>query len=368
MTKRILIAGGGTGGHVYPALATIAALNERGTFEFLYVGGKNGIETRIIPKHGIAMKTIWIAGITRSLALKNLLFPAKLVASLIASWRIVGRFRPHVAVGTGGYVSGPVLFAAARRGVPVLIQEQDVHPGLTTRLLAKYARIICLAFPAAQAHFKMAGARIRVTGNPVRQDLQDVTQNAGRQRFGLSENRLTLLVFGGSQGARAINVALLNILPALLEGINFQVIWQTGDGQHTAVTGRADFDTRRVVIRPYIEKMNAAYAAADVVLCRAGALTLAELAIVGKPAVLVPYPYAAGDHQVHNARMVEDAGAAVMVQEGDRWEETLRKALENILKNGSLREQQQTAWQTLARPHAAAQIADEIIRLADAQN
>ena len=168
---RVLIAGGGTGGHVYPALAIIDGLREKGSFEFLYVGGNGGIETRIVPPRQIPLKAIWISGFARSLSLKNLLFPIKLAVSMVQSWQIIRKFRPDVAVGTGGYVSGPVMYVAAQSGVPVLIQEQDVYPGITTRLLARYARRICLSFAAAQEHLSPHRAKITVTGNPVRAGL-----------------------------------------------------------------------------------------------------------------------------------------------------------------------------------------------------
>ncbi len=360
--KRILIAGGGTGGHVYPALATIEALKKRGEFEFLYVGGKKGIETRIVPSHNIPMKTMWIAGIARSLTFKNLIFPFKLMASLAASWRIVSKFRPDGAVGTGGYVSGPILFIAAKRGVPVLIQEQDVHPGLTTRLLAKYAQKICLAFPGAEKHFPGMAEKIVITGNPVRNDLLDITPAEGRKIWRLDENKLTIFVFGGSQGARSINQAIGKIIPELLRKYNIQILWQTGEKQYEAVIKNFEIDEKRMRIVPYVQKMNAAYAAADMVICRAGAITLAELAIVGKPAVLVPYPFAAGNHQALNSRMIENAGAALMVEEVNGWEAKLQKATEQLLKNPELREKQRAEWRKLARPNAADDIAVEIMK------
>jgi len=361
--KRILIAGGGTGGHVYPALATIEALKKRGDFKFLYVGGKNGIETRIVPSQNIPMKTIWIAGIARSLTLKNLLFPFKLLASLAASWKIVSRFRPDAAVGTGGYVSGPVLFITAKRGVPVLIQEQDVHPGLTTKLLAKHAKKICLAFPGAEKHFLGMSEKIVVTGNPVRNDLLGITPAEGRKIWQLDKDKLTIFVFGGSQGARSINEAMGKILPALLRKYDIQLLWQTGEKQYDAVIESLEIDEKRVRIVPYVKKMNAAYAAADLIICRAGAITLAELANVGKPAVLVPYPFAAGDHQVRNSQMIVEAGAAIMVEEKNGWGANLQMAIERLLTDPALREQQSTAWQKLARPTAADDIAAEIIKL-----
>ncbi|MCB0299207.1 MAG: undecaprenyldiphospho-muramoylpentapeptide beta-N-acetylglucosaminyltransferase [Calditrichaeota bacterium] len=362
---RVLIAGGGTGGHVYPALATIEALKKQGVTQFLYVGGKKGIETKIVPKYGIPMETIWISGIARSFTLKNLLFPFKMMSSLLNSWRIVSNFKPHVAIGTGGYVSGPILFAAAKRGVPVLIQEQDVHPGVTTRLLAKYAKTICLAFPAAVEKFREMAEKLKVTGNPVRQDLGKLSKNEGRDIWKLAQNRQTIFIFGGSQGARSINIAMQNLLPKLLKTYDLQVIWQTGESQYQSVVESVAIDPKRVKVVPYVQDMDAAYAVADLVICRAGALTLAELAIVQKPAILIPYPFAAGDHQIHNSRMIETAGAATMIPEGEGWESRLQSAIENALNKPELLAQQQHAWQPLARPNAARDIAAAALSLVE---
>ncbi len=362
-TRRVLIAGGGTGGHVYPALATIEALQKAGTFEFLYVGGKGGIETRIVPRQGIPMETIWIAGIARRFTLKNLLFPVKLLASLWASRNIIKKFRPDVAIGTGGYVSGPILYMAAKMNIPVLIQEQDAHPGLTTRLLAKYARRICLAFPGMEVHFPAWTEKLVVTGNPVRADLRDISAAAARREWGFTPERPTLFVFGGSQGARSINLAMEKILPDLLEKYHLQVLWQTGESQYAAVCERMGTGSDRLKIVPYVQKMNAAYAAADVVVCRAGAITLAELAIVGKAAILVPYPFAAGQHQAHNSRLVEQTGAAVMITEAPGWENQLRETVEMLIAEPERRQKMSAAWQLLARPNAADEIAAEVLKL-----
>lgn len=365
MKKRVLIAGGGTGGHVYPALAIIEALKEKAEIECLYVGGKNGIETRIVPPLGIPMATIWIAGFSRSWTLKNLLFPVKLLSSLFKSRQIIRQFAPDVAVGTGGYVSGPPLYVAAKMKVPVLIQEQDAYPGVTTRLLAKYARRVCLSFEAAQKHFPELLEKLTVTGNPIRGNLDKGNRQKAIENWDLEDGRKTIFIFGGSQGARSINIAMSTILPEILEKYDVQVLWQTGRGQFESVMAANTVKNDRVKIVPYVEKMNDAYACADLIVCRAGASSLAELALVAKPTVLVPYPYAAGDHQVHNSRMMADAGAALMVQEGERWEIKLQSALEKILDDEKLQKSMPDAWQEIARPNAAAEIAGEILALAN---
>jgi len=359
-TGRILVAGGGTGGHVYPALATIEALKERGNFQFLYVGGKGGIETRIVPQHNLPMRTIWISGFTRSLTVKNLLFPFKLVSSLISSWKIVRDFKPEVAIGMGGYVTGPILYMASRTGVPVLIQEQDAHPGVTTRLLARYAQKICLAFEQAAKHFDAYRQKLIITGNPIRK-MGETTREQAIAHWKLDADKRTLFVFGGSQGSRAINNAINALLPQLLADKTIQIIWQTGRGEYEAVKAELSVNDKRVLVLPYIENMPTAFAAADVIVCRAGASSLAELAIAGKSTILVPYPYAAGNHQELNSRMVEEAGAAIMVKEGEKWADNLFAALSTLLESSEKRAEQGRAWKTLARPGAAGRIAEEIV-------
>ncbi len=361
---RILITGGGTGGHVYPALATIEALKRMKDAQFLYVGAAGGIESRIVPREGIPLETIWVAGFARGEVSRNLLFPVKLLVSLWQSRRILRRFRPHVAVGMGGYVTGPVLYVAAKMGIPVLIQEQDAHPGVTSRLLARHADRICLAFEAARPHFAAVADRVRVTGNPIRTGIFNLSREEARKRWNLQEDRLTLLVFGGSQGSRAINQALVAVLPELLQQYPLQVIWQTGVGQFEAVQRQWPEVPDTVRLLPYIEDMGAAYAAADVIVCRAGASTLAELALAQRATILVPYPHAAGEHQKRNSRMVEEAGAAFMVEEGPEWERRLKKRLKELLADADLRCRQAEAWKALARPDAAERIAREILQLA----
>ena len=361
--KRILIAGGGTGGHVYPALATVEALAGQGEFDFLYVGGTDGIEARIVPRYGLRMETLWISGFARSLSLKNLAFPFKLLSSLLKSRRILKKFRPHVAVGTGGYVTGPILFMAAKMRIPVLIQEQDVHPGVTTRLLARYADRICLAFEGAKAHFQQFAKKLVVTGNPIREAVARGDRRESLASLGLDDQRLTLFVFGGSQGSRAINLALAAVLGDLLDRYPLQVLWQTGASQYKEMLTTALFDGKRVKLLPYIDEMAGAYAASDIILCRAGASSLAELALVARSVILVPYPHAAGNHQVHNSRLMVDGGAALMVEEGENWEQDLRAALERLIEDEPLRRSQSAAWRKIARPDAAAHIAREIIAL-----
>jgi UDP-N-acetylglucosamine--N-acetylmuramyl-(pentapeptide) pyrophosphoryl-undecaprenol N-acetylglucosamine transferase len=357
-----LIAGGGTGGHIYPAIATIEALAEKGQFDFLFVGGKKGIEMNLIPKYGIAMKSIWISGFQRYFTLKNLLFPLKLLVSLVQSWKIIREFSPAVVVGTGGYVTGPILYAASKMGLPVLIQEQDVFPGVTTRLLKKHADRICLAFEGAKKYFEDCLGKIVVTGNPVRKNLKAKSKSDALKRWDFDSGRPVLFVFGGSQGSRAINKAIIEILPNLVDKHNVQLLWQTGEKEYQKIQALG-INYHAVRILPFIYEMEDAYSAADIIVSRAGAITLAELAIVQKPVILVPYPFAAGRHQEHNARFIEQEGAAIQIREEEGWSQKLIDTLTKLLGDKSLQNRIADSWQKLARPNAAAQIADEVIKL-----
>ncbi len=363
MSYKILVAGGGTGGHIYPALATIEALQKKGEVEILYVGGRGGIENKIVPPAGIPMRNIRISGFQRYFTLKNVLFPIKLLIGLMQSWKIVKKFDPCLAVGTGGYVSGPVLYAAKKAGKPVVIQEQDVYPGVTTRLLAKFADKVFLSYERTAALLELPESRYLVTGNPVRQQLRKGSAEEAKARWHLDSSRPVLFVFGGSQGARSINRAMLKLLPELLDNYELQVIWQTGEKDFKAVKNSLNSDLQTIHLTPYLEDISEAYSVADFVISRAGAITLAELAIVAVPAILVPYPHAAGNHQEKNAVEIERAGAAVVVTEGEGWESNLKTEIENLLTNRELRRKMSTAWQKLARPDAAERIAEEIFKI-----
>ena len=357
-----MIAGGGTGGHVYPAIATIEALSEKGQFDFLFVGGKKGIEMNLIPKYGISMRSIWISGFQRYFTMKNLLFPLKLLVSLAQSWKIVREFNPSVVVGTGGYVTGPVLYMASKLGIPVIIQEQDVFPGITTRLLKKHANRICLAFEGAKKYFEDCLEKIVITGNPVRKNLKTKSRSEALKRWEFDAGRPVLFVFGGSQGSRAINQRMVEIIPKLIRDYKIQALWQTGEKEYVRIS-EFGINSDAIKILPFIHEMEDAYSAADIIVSRAGAITLAELAMVHKPVILIPYPYAAGKHQEHNARFIEQEGAAIMIMEEEGWSQKLLDTLVRVLNDRSLQSKMGNSWQKLARPNAAGQIADEVIKL-----
>jgi UDP-N-acetylglucosamine--N-acetylmuramyl-(pentapeptide) pyrophosphoryl-undecaprenol N-acetylglucosamine transferase len=362
MMDRILIAGGGTGGHIYPAIATIEALSEKGQFDFLFVGGKNGIEMNLVPKYGVAMSSIWISGFQRYFTLKNLLLPLKLLVSLVQSWKIITEFNPSVVVGTGGYVTGPVLYVASKLGLPVLIQEQDVLPGVTTRLLKKHVKRICLAFEGAKKYFEDCSEKTVVTGNPVRKNQKRESKSEALQRWGFNPDKPMLFVFGGSQGSRAINQAMAEILPKLVHDYGIQLLWQAGEKEYPKIS-QLEINNDAVRILPFIHEIEDAYSAADIVVSRAGAITLAELAMAQKPVILVPYPFAAGKHQEYNARFIEHEGAAIVIIEHEGWSQQLLTTLISLLGDRLLQEQMANSWKKLARPNAAGLVADEIIKL-----
>ncbi len=313
-TYRILIGGGGTGGHVFPAISiadAIRALHPQA--EFLFVGALGRLEMEKVPEAGYTIVGLPVAGFQRRLTLRNVTFFFKLAASLVRSRRIVRHFQPHVAVGVGGYASGPILKAAARKGIPVLIQEQNSYAGVTNRLLARSAQTICVAYEQMDRYFP--AGRIVLTGNPVRQNLVGRTtdRSGDLEEFGLEDGKKTCLVVGGSLGARTVNESVIGGLDKL-DRDDLQVIWQCGKLYHHEVEAKvARSGLKNVKVLPFISKMDRAYGAADVIIARAGAITISELCIIGKPAILVPSPNVAEDHQTRNAEALVSRDAAVMI-------------------------------------------------------
>ncbi|MCY7349428.1 MAG: undecaprenyldiphospho-muramoylpentapeptide beta-N-acetylglucosaminyltransferase [Cytophagaceae bacterium] len=361
MTK-IIISGGGTGGHIYPAIAIANALRElQPDIDILFVGAEGRMEMEKVPRAGYPIVGLPIAGIDRANLLANLSFPLKLVRSLARARALVREFRPDAAVGVGGYASGPILLAAHWLGVPYLIQEQNSYAGITNKFLAKGARKICVAYPGMEAFFP--DDKIRLTGNPVRADLLDVSAKRPQAlaHFGLSAKK-TLLVIGGSQGARTLNESLETGIAQLLEA-GYQVIWQTGklfiDRARMAVEATGG---TAVFVSDFIYEMDLAYAAADAVVSRAGALSVSELCLTGKPAIFVPLPTAAEDHQTKNALTLVHAQAGLLVRDADARQELIGAAL-GLLKNTDLQKKLSTNIRKLARPHAAREIAEEVLKL-----
>jgi len=358
---KILIAGGGTGGHLMPALALAQALREtRSDVEILLVGAARGIEAQLLPRYPYPYRLLPMEPLYRRTWWRNFRWP--IIAWRV--WRAVGRLldteRPAVVVGTGGYAAGPTVWRAQRRGVPTALQEQNAFPGLATRWLAGRARQIHLGFPEAGARLAPGGAtRLFTFGNPIRPP-EAGDRTAALRELGLDPARACVLVFGGSQGARALNDALAGALArGLLPGVS--VLWGTGTRSEAALAPHAE--PGRVVVRGFFDPMTTVYRAADLVVCRAGAMTVAELCAWGKASVLVPLPTAAADHQTYNARAMADAGAAVLLPERDLTPDSLAGAVSGLLADGARLASLGARARDRGHPNAAREIASTILTL-----
>ena len=364
--KKIIISGGGTGGHIFPAVAIADALKERlDQPEILFIGARGRMEMEKVPAAGYPIEGLWISGIQRRITLKNLSFPFKLISSLYKARRIMRRFRPDVAIGTGGYASGPMLRVASKKGIPSLIQEQNSFPGITNRLLGKTVDTVCVAFEGMEKYFP--SAHMVFTGNPVRKDIMRLEgkREEAMGFFGLRPGLKTILVIGGSQGARSVNLAISKHLRELTDK-DVQLIWQCGKtyAENAEEAGRAlpGGMSDRVKVYPFITRMDLAYAAADMVISRAGAIAISELCIAGKPVILVPLPTAAEDHQTRNAKALEDKGAAMMIADNS-LETGLPAAIGSLLSDPGRMERMSQNIRAMARPEATEKIVDEVIKL-----
>lgn len=365
MTKRIIISGGGTGGHIYPAIAIANALKKANpAIEVLFVGAEGKMEMEKVPKAGYEIIGLPIVGIKRELSLDNLAFPVKLVRSLLKARSILRDFKPDVAVGVGGFASGPLLMVASMMGIPTLIQEQNSHAGITNKLLAKRAKTICVAYPGMETFFPKS--KIKFLGNPVRSDIIDSGNKRAKAlaHFGLEEHRKTLFVMGGSLGARSINESIRNGLKKLNDA-GYQVLWQTGKTYiDTARESVRQARTERVKAHDFIYEMDLAYAVSDVVVSRAGALSVSELCLAGKPSILVPFPFAAEDHQTKNAMSLIHQNAALLVSDAHASRDLIETAI-RLLEDPQKQKELSQNSRKLARPDAATAIAAEVVKLAN---
>lgn len=361
---RILIAAGGTGGHVYPAIAIADAIkNENADSEILFVGTKDHMEWKAVPKAGYKIKSVWISGFHRRLTLKNMLFPLKLVTSIVQSFGIVSSFKPQVMVSCGGYAAGPVGWVAGKRGVKVVIQEQNSFPGVTNRMLAKFASRIFTAFKEAAKY--LPSDKIVESGNPTRNTLDKVEKKVGLNSFNFDDSKPVLMVLGGSGGARSINEAVKENLDKLSD---LQVIWQCGSRYIDALMKEVDLENNKNIrLTAFIDNMPEAYAAADLIVSRAGASSCSEFMMTGKPSVLIPSPNVAGDHQTQNAQSMVDAGASELLKDADAVN-ALPELVHSLIKNQEKLKEMNKAALRLAKPDAAKMIAKEILELAKSKN
>lgn len=359
----IIISGGGTGGHIFPALAIANAIKRKlPKVKLLFIGAKGKMEMEKVPAAGFEIKGLWISGLKRELSLQNLLFPFKVVSSILKSFIIIRKFKADAAVGVGGFASGPALRAAGMLGVPCLIQEQNSFPGITNKLLGKKASKICVAYEGLEKYFP--AEKIVVTGNPVR---KEVIETAGKKNeaaafFGIDAKRMTVLVVGGSQGALSVNICIESILPLIKES-GLQLIWQTGQNfrQRAKEACKAAF-FEEVKVVDFIQRMDLAYAAADIVISRAGAIAIAELALVRKAVIFIPLPTAAEDHQMKNAMRLEEKEAAIVIHDKEA-KEKLPDILLNLMDNNELRIKLEQNIGFFAVTDADDKIADEVIAL-----
>ena len=355
----ILISGGGTGGHIYPAIAIANELKLRyPDANFLFVGAKDKMEMEKVPQAGYEIKGLWISGIQRKLTLDNLSFPFKMISSLWNASKIIRKFKPDVAIGTGGFASGPTLIMAGRKGIPTLIQEQNSYPGITNKLLSKKAAKICVAYDNLERFFP--ADKIIKTGNPVRQDLLSIHSktNEGKDFFGLDKKKKTILVLGGSLGARKINQLVETNLD-FFKNQEVQVIWQCGKFYFDEYKKYDELEN--VQVYQFLNRMDLAYAASDIIISRAGASSVSELCIVGKPVIFIPSPNVAEDHQTKNAKSIADKHGAILLKESEL--NTFSIVFETLIKDKGKQELLSENIKELALPGATTDIVNAVEKL-----
>lgn len=355
--KRFIISGGGTGGHIFPAIAIADELKRRlPDAEILFVGAKDRMEMQKVPQGGYPIEGLWISGLQRKLSWQNLLFPLKFISSLLKSRSIIKRFKPDAVIGTGGFASGAVVKVAGQMGIPTFIQEQNSYAGITNKMLAKNAHKICVAYDAMEQFFPKE--KIVKTGNPIRDGLLNIAQyrSEGLSYFHLDSQRKTLLVLGGSLGARRINQLIEQQLP-LFEQLGVQVLWQCGKLYYEEYK---KYNSEQVRVLAFIDRMELAYAAADVIISRAGASSVSELCVVGKPVIFIPSPNVAEDHQTKNARAIADKQAAILLRESE-LNEQFANTFSKLIADEAQQEALSAHIKALAQPNATKDIVNLIL-------
>ncbi|WP_454996163.1 undecaprenyldiphospho-muramoylpentapeptide beta-N-acetylglucosaminyltransferase [Capnocytophaga leadbetteri] len=355
--KRFIISGGGTGGHIFPAIAIADELKRRlPDAEILFVGAKDRMEMQKVPQAGYPIEGLWISGLQRKLSWQNLLFPLKFISSLLKSRSIIKRFKPDAVIGTGGFASGAVVKVAGQMGIPTFIQEQNSYAGITNKMLAKNAHKICVAYDAMEQFFPKE--KIVKTGNPIRDGLLNIGEyrSEGLSYFHLDSQRKTLLVLGGSLGARRINQLIEQQLP-LFEQLGVQVLWQCGKLYYEEYK---KYNSEQVRVLAFIDRMELAYAAADVIISRAGASSVSELCVVGKPVIFIPSPNVAEDHQTKNARAIADKQAAILLRESE-LNEQFANTFSKLIADEAQQEALSAHIKALAQPNATKDIVNLIL-------
>ena len=354
---KVIISGGGTGGHIFPAIAIAKAIeNKVQNVEFLFVGAEDRMEMEKVPAAGYKIIGLWISGFQRKLDKRNLLFPFKVIHSIFKAKNIIKEFKPDLAIGTGGYASAPLLYAAAKKGIPTVIQEQNSYPGITNRILAKHVQKICVAYDEMERFFPTE--KLIITGNPIREGILDFNNKVtdGQVKFNIDKTKPTVLVVGGSLGALTINNAIAENINQI-KNMDVNLIWQTGISyQDKAQNFITDVNTKGINAYTFIKEMDLSYAAADVIISRAGAIAISELCCVGKPIILVPSPNVAENHQYKNAQSLVNKNAALLVEDADASRK-LVSTLEKLIENEGLRTSLSSNIKKIAVTDAAEQIA-----------
>ncbi|MGI6092589.1 MAG: undecaprenyldiphospho-muramoylpentapeptide beta-N-acetylglucosaminyltransferase [Veillonellaceae bacterium] len=371
---RVMLSGGGTGGHIYPAITISKAIEKRSkSCQVLFVGTNQGLEADIIPKEGYDFKTIDIRGFERRLTLQNLATLFKSAASIWQSQSIIRKFKPDIVIGTGGYVCGPVLLAASLLGVPTIIQEQNVIPGITNKILARFVDKIAVGYADAANYFPSKD-KVIFTGNPIRPEVMSASRQEGIEALGLDPKKRTILISGGSRGARSINQAMVEVYKYFIARKDVQLLHVTGKTEYNGIVGNLEqsgidiTSAGNISIKPYLYNMPLALAAADLAIFRAGAVGLAELTARGIPSILIPYPYAAENHQEHNALVMENHGAAAVIRDKELSGERLLVLVKELIDDPSRLELMAAASKRIGRPEAAEHIAEIAIDLTNTKS
>lgn len=357
----ILISGGGTGGHIFPAISIANALKEKLVdVNIHFVGAIGRMEMDKVPLAGYPITGLWISGLQRKLTTKNILFPLKVISSILKAYRIINKFKPAVVIGTGGYASGPLLYAASKKKIPTLVHEQNAFPGITNKLLGSRVNKVCVSYPNMDRYFPKE--KIFITGNPIRKAILHLspTKKEGLDFFNLDSNKQTLLIIGGSQGAKQINIAVAKNLNKILSQ-DLQIIWQTGSDTKD-IAEKAAAGHNQIVVTDFIQRMDIAYSACDFIISRAGAIAIAEIIAVRKPAVYIPLPSAAEDHQTKNATTLVEGEAALMIKE-ENAVDTLPNVIKSLVENKELQKTLIKNLENFSYPDAADNIAEEVIKL-----
>ncbi|APH05348.1 undecaprenyldiphospho-muramoylpentapeptide beta-N-acetylglucosaminyltransferase [Bacillus weihaiensis] len=355
---RVVVSGGGTGGHIYPALALINEMKKHNDkIEFLYIGTEKGLEQNIVTREGIPFKSIEISGFKRKLSFDNVKTIMRFINGVTISKKYLKEFKPDVVIGTGGYVCGPVVYAAAKLKIPTVIHEQNSLPGMTNKFLSKYVDKVAICFNEAKKYFPPH--KVVLTGNPRASEVLGQDAKKGRTSLGLQEGKKSVLIFGGSRGAKAINDAVLDMIPSLAEK-SYQVIYVTGEVHYDKVMDEVNKlkDSSHVIIKPFIHNMPEVLAGVDLIVGRAGATSLAEITALGLPSILIPSPYVTANHQEVNARSLSDHDAAIMVKENELTGSTLLTKIDHILLNEFKLTEMSKASKQLGIPDAAERLSN----------